>query len=68
MGEIIPFPIQIKPTDYWLVYDSWALNGYWKTCEDCRRSECFHAGCWFIACTHHSKNTGGDAALIRGAR
>ena len=60
MGEIIPFPIQIKPQDYWCFYDSWALNGHWETCEDCRRNDCFRAGRWFIACTYHSKNTGGD--------
>lgn len=62
MGEIIPFPIQIKPTDYWCFYEPWAPGGRWTTCDDCKRSECFRAGHYFIACEHHTKNktdTGG---------
>lgn len=56
MGELIQFPIRIRPSSYWLLYDAWAQDGHWETCSSCARAECFRAGCWFIACTHHSKN------------
>ena len=45
------------PTDYWMIFDSWAPGGYWATCETCERKDCRHAGKYFIACEHHTKNT-----------
>ncbi|MCR5135636.1 MAG: hypothetical protein K6C12_00860 [Oscillospiraceae bacterium] len=56
MGELIPFPIQIRPTDYWCFYDPWAQDGYWMNCCSCKRRECFCAGHYFVACTHHTDN------------
>lgn len=57
MGDIIQFPILPPgPTDYWTQYDRWAPGGYWATCETCKRKDCFHAGKYFIACEHHTKN------------
>ena len=55
MGEIIPFPIQIRPTDYWQFYEPWALNRRWQSCCNCER-ECFRARHGFIACAYHTRN------------
>lgn len=56
MGTVIPFPIQIKPTDYWQFYDNWAKDGYWASCTNCHRPLCFRAGKGFVACAYHSDN------------
>ena len=56
MGELIQFPFRIRPTDYWCFYDAWARDGYWESCSNCKRVECFRAGCWFVACEHHTEN------------
>ena len=55
MGELIPFPIQIRENDYWCFYDPLARDGFWMSCVSCTR-DCFRAGKCFIACTYHSKN------------
>lgn len=56
MGEIIPFPIRIRPTDYWQFYEPWAVNAQWQSCTDCRRPLCFRAGKGFVACAYHTRN------------
>ena len=56
MGELIPFPIRIRPTDYWQFYDEWPVFGYWASCTDCRREECFRSGKGFVACAYHTRN------------
>lgn len=56
MGELIPFPIQIRPNDYWQFYDPWAVNDYWMSCTDCRRKDCFRAGKGFVACAYHTSS------------
>ena len=56
MGEIILFPIRIRPTDYWKFYEPWARGGYWQSCTNCRRADCFRAGKGFIACAYHTEN------------
>lgn len=57
MGELIPFPIRIRPTDYWKFYEPWAMGGYWQSCTNCRRADCFRAGKGFIACAYHTSNS-----------
>lgn len=56
MGELIPFPIRIRESDYWQFYDGWAVDGHWMSCTDCRRPLCFRAGKAFVACCYHSRN------------
>ena len=57
MGEIIEFPIRIRPTDLWQYFEPWAKDGHWQSCLDCRRAECFRSGRSYVACEGHSANS-----------
>lgn len=46
-----------KTLDYSLTHPVWTVDGGCRSCRQCERRDCVHAGTFYPSCTMHTENT-----------